>query len=177
MTDLHNPFHVSAVDLNPCTLLPLDPDSAGVMAGWLVSMDPWKRLEYRESGLLAYLTRTDPALARYRITVGKELVGVLCIRYPWLRGPSLELIAILDGFRQKGLGSAVLEWMEKGARGICPNLWTTVSFFNHRAVAFYEKHGFREVVILRDFLKPGEDEILLRKEVEPLHQGPGSRIG
>ena len=171
MTDLHNPFHVSAADLGVCTLLPLDPESAGVIAEALVCMDPWKRLEYRESGLLAYLTRTDPALARYRISVGKELAGVVCIRYPWLRGPFLELIAVLDGFQGKGVGNAILEWMEKEARGVCPNLWTTVSAFNHRAAAFYQRHGFREVTILEDFLKPGEDEILLGKKLELLNKG------
>jgi GNAT superfamily N-acetyltransferase len=166
MTDLHNPFHVPAKDLSGCTLLPLDPDAAGVIAGRLVSMNPWMRLGYRESGLLSYLTRTDPALARYLISGDRDLAGVLCIRYPWLRGPSLELIAVLDGFQGKGLGSAILEWMEKEARGVCSNLWTTVSSFNHRAAAFYQRHGFREVTILEDFLKQGEDETLLRKRIE-----------
>ncbi|MEW6667190.1 MAG: GNAT family N-acetyltransferase [Thermodesulfobacteriota bacterium] len=165
MTDLHNPFRVSAADLGPGTLLPLDPESAGKIASALVGMDPWKRLGYGESGLLAYLTRTDPALARYRLMLGQTLAGMVCIRYPWLRGPSLELIGILDGFQGNGMGSAVLGWMEEGARGVCPNLWTTVSSFNHRAVAFYEKHGFREVVVLKDFLKQGEDEVLLRKQI------------
>jgi diamine N-acetyltransferase len=165
MTDLHDPFHVLAADLGVCTLLPLDPESAGVIAEALVCTDPWKRLGYRESGLLAYLTRQDPALARYRIMHGQNLSGVVCIRYPWLRGPFLELIGVLDGFQGLGLGKAILEWMEKEASGVSPNLWTTVSSFNHRAAAFYLRHGFMEATILKDFLKHGEDEILLKKRI------------
>ena len=165
MIDPQNPFHVSAADLGVCTLLPLDTESAGVIAEALVCMDPWKRLEYRESGLLAYLTRQDPGLARYRIMHGRNLSGAVCIRYAWLRGPFLELIGVLDGFQGKGLGGAVLEWMEEQAAGVTSNLWTTVSSFNHRAVVFYQRQGFREVTILKDFLKQGEDEILLRKRI------------
>jgi GNAT superfamily N-acetyltransferase len=172
MTDPYTPFHRSTADLGTCTLLPLGPDSATKISGSLVSMDPWKRLGYRESGLRSYLTRPDPALARYRITRGRELAGVVCIRYPWLGGPFLELIAVLDGFQGQGLGGAILGWMEKEVRGVTSNLWTTASAFNYRALTFYQRHGFVEVTIIEDFLKEGEDEILLRKQVNTLRAPP-----
>jgi diamine N-acetyltransferase len=148
--------------------MPLDPPSIARIAGSLVSMDPWKRLEYREAGFRNYLGRSDPGLSRYGITVGQGCAGVVCLRYPWLGGPFLELIALLDGFRGKGLGGEVIDWMGKECRGICANLWTSASAFNDRALAFYRRHGFAEVTLIEDLLKPGDDELLLRKRVPSL---------
>ncbi len=165
MNDMSIPFHGTMRDLGACTLLPLDPPSIDLIAASLVSMDPWKRLGYRSSGFQSYLSRPDPGLARYRISRGQECAGVACIRYPWLRGPFLELIALLDGFQGKGIGSAMLGWMEKEGKGVCANLWTTVSSFNQRGLSFYLREGFVEATMFKDFLKKGEDEILLRKKI------------
>lgn len=159
------PFHSRTAHLGTCDLLPLDPQSAHWAAKSLAAMDPWKRLGYREAGLLTYLTRQDPGLSRYLLTLGKECAGAVCIRYPWLRGPFLELIAVMDGFQGKGIGNAVLGWMEKEARGVCANLWVSVSSFNDRALTFYLRQGFSEATILKDLLREGEVEILLRKRV------------
>jgi diamine N-acetyltransferase len=159
------PFHRSSASIGTGRLTSLDPHSAGRIAAFLASVDPWKRLGYGQSGLHAYLTRPDPGLSRYSITQEQECAGVVCVRCPWLRGPFLELIAVLDGFQGKGLGGSVIGWMEKEARGVCTNLWTSVSSFNHLATAFYRRHGFEEATLLKDFLKPGEDELLLRKRV------------
>jgi diamine N-acetyltransferase len=128
-------------------------------------MDPWKRLGYREAGFRNYLSRSDPGLAGYSITVGRECAGVVCVRYPWLGGPFLELLAVLDGFRGKGVGGAVIDWMEEECRGICNNLWTSASSFNDRALAFYRRLGFAEATLIEDLLKPGDDELLLRKRI------------
>jgi GNAT superfamily N-acetyltransferase len=83
-------------------------------------------------------------------------------------------MAVLDGFQGQGLGGAILGWMEKEVRGVTSNLWTTASSFNHRALSFYQRHGFAEVTTLKDFLHVGDDEILLRKQVNTLHEGKGS---
>lgn len=128
-------------------------------------MDPWKRLGYLESKLLRYMTGMNPGLASYQIRVNGETAGVCCIRYPWLRGPCLELICVLEEFQGRGIGRAALGWMAQEAKGVCPNIWTTVSSFNDKALAFYRRLGFSEVVTLEDFLKAGYDEILLRKRI------------
>jgi len=156
--------------------MPLDPPSIARISGSLVSMDPWKRLGYREIGLRNYLSRSDPGLSRYKITVGDECAGVVCVRYPWLGGPFLELLAVLDGFRGKGVGTAVIGWMEEECRGICSNLWTSAASFNDRALAFYRRHGFAEATLIQDLLKPGDDELLLRKRIPlpPPARGAGA---
>ena len=159
------PFHHSSIDLKNCTLLPLEGSDAEWIVVKMASMDPWKRLGHLESSLLRYLTGMNPGLARYQISVDGETAGVCCIRYPWLRGPFLELICVLEEFQGRGIGRAALGWMAQEAKGVCPNIWSTVSSFNERAVAFYRELGFSEVVTLKDFMREGYDEILLRKPI------------
>jgi GNAT superfamily N-acetyltransferase len=165
MKQPNTPFHHASIDLKGCTLLPLERRDAEWIVVRMASMDPWKRLGYLESGLLRYLTRLDPALARYQISVNRETAGVCCIRYPWLRGPFLELFCVLEAFQGKGIGRAALGWMAQEAKGVCHNLWTTASSFNERALAFYRESGFSEAATLKDFLKEGYDEILLRRRI------------
>lgn len=159
------PFHGATVRLEVCSLVPLDLDYAKEVSRRVVSMDPWKILGYTEDGLLSYLTRPDPGLARYRISVGGETAGAVCIRYPWLLGPLLELICVLEPFQGRGLGSAILDWMAEEAGGACSNLWISVSSFNQKARGFYRKSGFLRTGVLKDLLKCGYDEILLRRQI------------
>ena len=149
-------------------LLPLAPEDAPALAARLVALTPWRELGYSAAGLAAYLARPDPGLHRFRITRGEATAGVLGVRYPWLRGPYLELIALLPGHEGQRLGGRILDWMRRQAPD-ANSLWALVSAFNEPAHAFYARHGFREVAPLPDLVAPGFEEILLRKIVaEPL---------
>jgi GNAT superfamily N-acetyltransferase len=128
-------------------------------------MDPWRTLGYQSGGLLRYLTRPDPGLARVAAFVDGSLAGILCVRYPWLAGPNLELLAILRGFQGLGIGAELMGWMVERSRPFGSNLWTTVSSFNAGARRFYARHGFEPVADLPDLVKPGFSELLLRKRL------------
>ncbi|HEU4475158.1 MAG TPA: GNAT family N-acetyltransferase [Methyloceanibacter sp.] len=83
---------------------------------------------------------------------------------PWLKGPYLELLAILPQFQGQGIGGKLLDWFEReGSRLGARNLWVCASSFNARTIGFYERHGFKEAATLPGLVAEGYDEILLRK--------------
>jgi diamine N-acetyltransferase len=136
---------------------------AVVAAGELVSIDPWERLGFDQGALERYLTRLDPCLYRYTIEHNGRSSGLICIRYPWLRGPYIELFAVFPKAQRKGIGGAVIDWVDKLALGREKNLWVAVSSFNEAARRFYEGKGFRYLADIPDLVRAGEAEILMRK--------------
>jgi diamine N-acetyltransferase len=158
------PFAEPRYALGECALRPLDAREAPLLASALASMDPWLTFGYSAERFSSYLTRPDPALRQYVIAVGPELAGVVAVRYPWLHGAYLELLGVLRPFQGRGLGAEVVQWFESQSFQVAPNAWILVSAFNTRARKFYTRLGFVELATLPDFLKPGQDEILLRKQ-------------
>ncbi len=141
----------------------LRPEYVSALSIILCSMDPWLTMEYTPEAFELYLLNPDPALARHVVMISGRVAGVLSLRNPWLFGPLIELLALFDGFRSKGTGSRILEWVSKRYKST--NLWATVSSFNLKAQKFYGRAGFEKTAILEDLIKPGWNEILIRKRV------------
>lgn len=140
----------------------LRPEEAPALAGSLVHMDPWRRLGFSDDGLAAYLLRDDANLLRMAFERDGRVAGLLCLRSPWLRGPYVEMLAVVPGCQGQGIGSALLAWAAGQNGG---NLWVCVSAFNLRARDFYGRNGFVEKAELSDLIAVGEDEILMRRKL------------
>ncbi len=132
---------------------------AAALAEICVTQDPYKTLGYRAQTLLAYLTRPDPALQRHALLTGDRVVGVLCRRLPWLRGPLIEMLALVPDAQGQGLGARTIARCQHEAGN---NLWATVSAFHHPARRFYSRLGFQELCPLDGLVVPSQTEILLR---------------
>jgi GNAT superfamily N-acetyltransferase len=146
----------------------LRPVGEGEAEWWgerLVTLTPWRELGYRGPALGAYLSRPDPALYPYTLAVAGEAAGLICVRYPWLRGPYLELLAVLPAYQGQGWGRRLLNWLVDQVRGREANLWTLVSAFNTRAREFYRGCGFVEIGPIPHLVREGYEEILLRKVI------------
>ncbi|TAL16166.1 GNAT family N-acetyltransferase [bacterium] len=165
MTGTKPPFSHEVKYLSNCTLLPMHKKSAEILGVELGAMDPWRSLGYSAKRLEEYLLREDPSLHRFEVHTGKELAGVICVRYPWLRGPYLELIALTGSHRNFGVGKTLLEWFEAGAKTHGQNAWVIVTHFNEGARRFYARHGYQEIASLKGLVTEGVDEILLRKKI------------
>lgn len=161
------PFAADSVDLGCCRLVRLAAGDRAIapLAALLAAIDPWRRLGYDAAALAAYLDRADPGLGRFRINSDAGDVGVLCIRYPWLRGVYIELIGLAADGQRAGRGGAVIAWLMAEIAGRAGNLWATVSAGNGRGRDFYRRHGFVELVPLDDLVRAGEAEILLRRRL------------
>jgi len=159
------PFAARSYPLTTCTLRRIENGDRAVpkASEMLATMDPWLTLGYSSENLLKLLRRKDSALSRYWVLLSQEPAGVVCVRNPWLRGPYLELLAVFSPYQNMGIGSQIMRWIEEQARPKSGNVWVLVSSFNGRARKFYRSNGFYEITTLPDLVKPGYDEILLRK--------------
>jgi ribosomal protein S18 acetylase RimI-like enzyme len=158
-----HPFPSRVYALPSCTLRRVKRSEAQSLAGEIVTLDPWRTLDYQADALAAYLSRPDPTLIRFTIQASGQAAGVLCLRYPWLKGIYLELLALFPPYQGLGLGREFMTWTEARARPHTKNFWVAVSSFNHRARRFYQELGFTQVACLEDLIKEGYDELLLRK--------------
>ncbi|CAK0754414.1 N-acetyltransferase domain-containing protein [Gammaproteobacteria bacterium] len=138
----------------------------------LSQMDPWRTLEYSPIKLKNYLLSTDPCL-RCRVIIAnivnesniEQIVGVFCVRFPWLFGACLELFAIFPDYQGMGFGAKTLAWLEKCVAADTRNLWILVSAFNESAKIFYDHQGYTVIAKIDNLIQVGFDEILLRKNL------------
>jgi ribosomal protein S18 acetylase RimI-like enzyme len=158
------PFSAAPIDLAGTRLVALSPRSAARLAEAIVAMPPWSVMRYPAPAMARFLAASDGGASRYLIEVGGEEAGALSIRFPWLKGPYLELLALLPKFQGQGLGTSLLAWFEQEAvQREARNLWVCASSFNARALRFYERHGFQRAATLSGLVAEGYDEVLLRK--------------
>lgn len=144
---------------------PLRTAEAAVLGAVCATIDPYLTLGLSASGLAGYLDRDDPALHRFALVDGETLAGVLVVRQPWLRGPFIEMLAVLPGHQGAGIGAAAIAWTAAQAALLSPNLWATVSDFNTAARAFYARHGFVETAELPGLVDDRFSEVLLRRRL------------
>lgn len=160
------PFAEANYTLTSCLLREINGvEEARVLAELIVNMDPWRTLGYSVGTMENYLLRADAALYRYAVITQDKICGVMCVRYPWLRGSYLELIGLDASTQGHGVGTDLMRWLEEQTRLSSRNVWILVSSFNTKARAFYQQHGYTEVGLITDFVAAGYDELLLRKVV------------
>jgi ribosomal protein S18 acetylase RimI-like enzyme len=151
-------------DLDGVRLVPLEDTAIIPLAEAIVAIPPWSMMNYSAGALAKFLASAEGGVSRYLVQVGSEPAGAVSVRHPWLKGPYLELLALLPSFQGRGIGSEIIGWFEEeGLRLGARNLWVCASSFNTRAVRFYRRHGFREAATFGGLVADGYDEILLRK--------------
>ena len=158
------PFSAATVELERARLVTLEPGASARLAASIVAMPPWSVMSYPQDAMARFLAASNDGASRYMVEIGGEEAGAISVRYPWLKGPYLELLAILPRFQSRGVGASLLAWFEQEAfRHGARNLWVCASSFNARALHFYGRHGFQPAATLPGLVADGYDEILLRK--------------
>jgi diamine N-acetyltransferase len=155
------------------TLAAMTPEYAAFLSPAIAAIEPWSRISYPAASFEVFLTGEDPALSRHAIRVGEETAGVIAIRKPWLRGPYLQLLALLPPFQGQGVGAMLLRYFERQANPHDRWAWLCYSSFNSRAGTFYARLGYEEVAVLPDLIIDGTAEILMRKRINAAHQVTG----
>jgi GNAT superfamily N-acetyltransferase len=159
-----SPLRGPSNDLRGARLVPLEHAAIAPLAEAIVAMPPWSVMRYSADALARFLAAPDGGVSRYLIKVGGKQAGAVSVRFPWLKGPYLELLALLPPFQGRGIGSAVLGWFEQeGIRLGARNLWVCASSFNENGLRFYRRHGFQPAATITGLVADGYDEILLRK--------------
>ena len=159
-------FNQTNIVLERSTLcLALSSHDAETLSVALAQNKPWLTLGISAEHLKTYLLHEDVSLYRYVVRVQGETAGVMCLRYPWLKGPYIELLALLENYRGQGIGTELLAWLEQTVRNKTHNIWLATSAFNHQAIQFYHRHGFQQIGTLHGLVHPDYDELLLRKRL------------
>ncbi|MDC7245184.1 MAG: GNAT family N-acetyltransferase [Sphaerochaetaceae bacterium] len=98
--------------------------------------------------------------------VGSEIAGFAWIdqKGAFSTAPYLRLIAVHHNFRGRKIGSALLDAFEERTASLRRDYFLLVSSFNSDAIAFYEKHGYKNVGRLAGFAKEGIDELIMVKK-------------
>ena len=145
---------------------PLAPDDGQRLGTAFAAIDPWAAYGYPAAVLARFLAASEPDALRFGLSLDNALAGAAVVRPNWLRGPYLQLLAVLPDAQGRGIGAAFLAWMEREARAANErNLWVAASQINAGAIRFYERHGFVEVAMLNDLVADGFNEILFRKRL------------
>jgi ribosomal protein S18 acetylase RimI-like enzyme len=148
------------------TIAPLSVGDGDRLGALFAAIDPWAAYGYPAAALSKFLSAVEPGAPRFALQVGGEVAGAAVIRTAWLRGPYLQFIGVTPAHQNSGLGSAVLDWMEREARAARErNLWVAVSEINTDAQRLYERHGFFQAARLDDLAWDGRTEILMRKRL------------
>ncbi|MFZ4702935.1 MAG: GNAT family N-acetyltransferase [Candidatus Methylumidiphilus sp.] len=144
-------------------LVIMSTDLACHFAEELARIEPWLSLGYSPESLSRYLAATGQERHAMALLVDDTPAACLTVRPNWLRGPLLELLAVLPEFQGVGLGREIIEWLAGQAkRERQGNLWTLCSDFNLAAQTFYLVQGFEQAGSLPDLICPDKRELLLR---------------
>ena len=150
----------------------MTPDDRAAAIELLLQSDPWLRLGYRRDDWNRLFAPLAEGRDSYVIEAGREVAGIALVRRKFLLGDYLELLAVAEHARGRGLASALLTTIEAQVFARSRNFYACVSDFNTAGRAFYNRLGYREIGAVPDLLVAGSAEILLRKSTGPVREMP-----
>lgn len=104
---------------------------------------------------------TNVAVARQ----AGALLGFASMKYEEEQAHML-LFAVHPARRRKGVGAALLSWLEETVRVAGIDLiWLEARASNAAAIAFYRRHGFEELGVRRGYYQGVEDAVRMAKDL------------
>jgi ribosomal-protein-alanine N-acetyltransferase len=156
---VHEPFTIQQTT---------DPMVFDTMSEMMAASDPWKTLGMDR---VACRAAFDGKCKDVFVAFWKgESAGLAILQVCGSFNGYIQVLFVAEVFRGGGFGKRLLEFCEDRIHRTSPNVFICVSTFNTRALSLYQAAGFGVVGVLKDFLKPGFDEWLLRKTI-------GSKLG
>ena len=139
---------------------------AETCARMMANSEPW--LTLRRDYVASLEILTDPSREVYLAMVDSEIAGFTVLIMNGAFVGYLQSICVAPQWRDKGIGSQLMDFAEKRVFGQTPNVFICVSSFNRRVQKLYERRGYEVIGELKDWIVPGHSEILLRKTIAPL---------
>jgi ribosomal protein S18 acetylase RimI-like enzyme len=148
----------------PAEIAPATEAERDWLASLLARSEPWLTLgateedcrsACRDSEYLLYVAHRD----------GRPCGAISLQRRGVAGSPYVKSIVVEESDRSAGVGSALLRFAEDLFRREARHVFLCVSSFNRRARSFYERHGYRAVAELRDYVIDGADEVLMHKRL------------
>ncbi len=133
-------------------------------AALMAASEPWTTLgvtleecrrSCRDPEYLLYIAHTDAGASGMMLLHPRGVAS----------SPYLKSIAVTGERRGEGIGAALLEFAEQLFGREAHFFFLCVSSFNHRARAFYERHGYTAVGEFKDYIIEGASEVLMQKRL------------
>lgn len=137
-------------------------------AAMMVQTDPWITLGFDYAACRKAFD--GPCKEVFIIETANGLAGFAILQVCGTFNGYIQTICMAASERNKGLGKVLLAFCEKRILLNSPNIFICVSSFNEGAKRLYLSLGFETVGLLKNFIKEGFDEWLLRKSA-------GARMG
>ena len=148
---------------------------AKICAQMMANSEPWITLRRDYETSLKILT--DPAREVYLVTVDGDIAGFTILNMHGAFVGYIQSMCVVPEWRNRGLGSRLMAFIEKRIFSETPNAFICVSSFNEGAQRLYERLGYEVVGELKDYIISGHSEILLRKTIAPLSEYPQGMTG
>jgi ribosomal-protein-alanine N-acetyltransferase len=111
---------------------------------------------------------TLPQVVRLKALADGRLVGFIAADVrPSQKVAWIATIGVLPDFRQRGIGSALLQACE--ARITLPRVRLNVRPSNQGAIRLYQRSGYHQVGLWPRYYQDGEDALIMEKELPSLH--------
>ena len=137
----------------------------GVCALMMSASDPWLTLGIGYHACLDAFK--GPCKEIYVLENDDEIAGFVILQICGSFSGYIQTLCVNRKYRGQGLGKRLLYFCQERIYRISPNIFICVSSFNKGAIKLYNEFGFKLVGELKDFVKEGFDELLLRKTVGP----------
>jgi [ribosomal protein S18]-alanine N-acetyltransferase len=98
---------------------------------------------------------------------GNDIAGFVIMQTCGTFSGYIQTICVAENHRGMGIGTKLLEFCEKRILTYSPNIFICVSSFNSGAIKLYQSFGFVFIGELKDLVKEGFTELLMRKTVGP----------
>ena len=150
---------MSSISIKPISTIEEQQWCARLMA----ESEPWISLNRSfEDGMVLMQQPADEIQAFIAMETAMPL-GFVVIKLKGAFVGYIQVIAVSPQARGKGIGSFLLDHVEKIIFQKSPNAFICVSSFNHRARKLYESRGYQLLGTLENYLENGFSEHLLRK--------------
>jgi [ribosomal protein S18]-alanine N-acetyltransferase len=142
------------------TIRPARDSEAAWCAELMSRIDPW--LTYKWSIERCMNVLKWPGSSLFVADAGEPVGFLLLHPKGFLGSPYIAALAVTEESRDRGIGSRMLVCAEEIFAGH-RHVFLCVSSFNARALALYERRGYKRVGNLPDFIADGYSELLLCK--------------
>jgi ribosomal protein S18 acetylase RimI-like enzyme len=140
-------------------------DEARKCAELMAGSEPWITLRRTYDDSMKILT--SPSREVYVAKADGELIGFIVLIMTGAFVGFIQTVAVMRDWRNKGVGSKLMQFAEERILSVTPNVFVCVSSFNSDAQRLYKRLGYEVIGELRDLIVPGHSEILLRKTIGP----------
>ena len=147
-------------------LVAMSEASAERLSPAIATVGPWAHYNFSAATLVAFLKGEMGESHRFEILCDQQSAGAVVIRYPWLAGPYLQMLAVLPEFQRLNIGARALAWYEaEASRTPARQVWLCVTAANADAQRFYRRHGYELTATIDGLMRDGDDELLMRKRL------------